>query len=76
MSVPETPVPQQWPAMVADNRHRRAYALVGLSLLSALQVLDPTLNSLALPEVAGELGMDPSVRAFASSVGTLLLAAA
>ncbi|MDA3628431.1 MFS transporter [Saccharopolyspora sp. WRP15-2] len=73
---PDTPVPQQWPAKVADSHHRRAYALVGLSLLSALQVLDPTLNSLALPEVAAELRMDPSVRAFASSVGTLLLAAA
>ncbi|MDA3642730.1 MFS transporter [Saccharopolyspora indica] len=76
MSSPETPVAQRWPAAVAGHHHRRAYALVGLSLLSALQVLDPTLNSLALPEVAGELGMDPSVRAFASSVGTLLLAAA
>ncbi|MER6989229.1 MFS transporter [Saccharopolyspora hirsuta] len=75
-SAPDTPVPQRWPVKVADSHHRRAYALVGLSLLSALQVLDPTLNSLALPEVAGELGMDPSVRSFASSVGTLLLAAA
>lgn len=71
----DTPVPQRWPRAVAGNRHRRGLALVALSLLSALQVLDPTVNSLALPEVSAELGMSPGATSFASSIGTLLLAA-
>ncbi|GAA4838622.1 MFS transporter [Saccharopolyspora rosea] len=72
----ETPVAQRWPAAVAGHRHRRALALVALSLLSALQVLDPSVNSLALPAVAADLGMNPGLQSFTSSIGTLLLAAA
>ncbi|GAB2747149.1 MFS transporter [Salinifilum aidingensis] len=49
---------------------------MALSLLSALQVLDPSVNSLALPAVSAELDMDPGTTSFASSIGTLLLAAA
>jgi MFS family permease len=50
-------------------------ALVALTAASCLQVVDPTANSIAVVDAAVDLQMDGAQRAFASSVGTLALAA-
>lgn len=50
-------------------------ALIALTAASCLQVVDPTANSIAVVNAAVDLDMDGAQRAFASSVGTLALAA-
>ncbi|WP_418274952.1 MFS transporter [Isoptericola jiangsuensis] len=50
-------------------------ALIALTAASCLQVVDPTANSIAVVDAAVDLEMDGAQRAFASSVGTLALAA-
>jgi MFS family permease len=50
-------------------------ALFSLALASAVQVVDPSVNNIAVVGAGDDLGMDGGQRAFAASVGTLALAA-
>lgn len=53
----------------------RTSALIALTAASVTQIIDPTVNNVAIVGAAADLGMSPSQRAFAASIGTLALAA-
>ncbi|MFJ9431898.1 MFS transporter [Streptomyces sp. NPDC101490] len=71
----DTPVPQRWPRFTERNPRRRMAALLGVSVASTIQMVDPSLNAAALPKAAEALGMSSGEVTLAASLATLLLAA-
>lgn len=71
----DTPAPQDWSPRMLRNPNRRRAALLGVSAVSTMQMVDPSLNSTALPKAAAGLGMSTGTMTLAASIATLLLAA-
>ncbi|MFD1212757.1 MFS transporter [Arthrobacter sp. GCM10027362] len=70
-----TPAPQQWSARQLRSRRPVLAAMICVALVGALQGVDPALHSVAMPQAAKELGMDPAAASFIKSIGTIVLAA-
>lgn len=71
----DPPVPQIWSPRMLRNPRRRQAALLGVSTVSTIQMVDPSLNSTALPRAASGLGMSSGTMTLATGIATLLLAA-
>ncbi|MET3811972.1 MFS transporter [Arthrobacter sp. UYEF3] len=70
-----TPAPQQWTGRQRRSRRPVLGAMICVALIGGLQGVDPALHSVAMPQAARELGMDPAVASFIKSIGTIILAA-
>lgn len=71
----ETPGAQQWSKRQLASRRPVLAAMLCLALVGGLQGVDPALHSVAMPDAARTLGMDPALAAFLKSIGTIILAA-
>lgn len=70
-----SPAVQHWAGHQLRSRRPVLVAMICVALAGRLQGVDPALHSVAMPQAALELGMDPAMAAFIKSIGTIVLAA-